>query len=63
MITKKPILFYANDIDEYMKNKKYYLKGKKDGYNEGYNKGARDAIKAAYRAGYKRALRAMGYRI
>lgn len=25
MITKKPILFYANDIDEYMKNKKYYL--------------------------------------
>ena len=56
----------SSTLDEdkrYRENKKYYLKGKKDGYNEGYEAGARDAIRAAYRAGYKRGLRAAGYRI
>ena len=51
------------DNKRYRENKKYYLKGKKEGYNEGYEAGARDAIRAAYKAGYRRGLRAAGYRI
>ncbi len=51
------------DNKRYRENKKYYLKGKKEGYNEGYEAGTRDAIRAAYKAGYRRGLRAAGYRI
>lgn len=57
---------YSSTFEEdkrYRENNKYYLKGKKDGYNAGYEAGARDAIRAAYKAGYKRGLRAAGYRI
>ena len=50
-------------LEKDQKCKKYYERGKKEGYHSGYEAGARDAIKAAYKAGYRCALRRLGYRI